>query len=48
VFTIGGAQLGGGGGEDAETLAAAAARADRAAAEVGAVSLRREGRGLGV
>lgn len=45
-FTIGDARLGGGGGEDAEALAAA--RADRAAAEVGAVGLRREGRGQGL
>lgn len=43
--TVGGAGLGGG-GEDAVALAAAAA--DRAAAEVGAVGLRRGARGLGI
>jgi hypothetical protein len=42
---VGGAGLGGG-GEDAVALAAAAA--DRAAAEVGAVGLRRGARGLGI
>lgn len=47
VFTVGGAWLRGGGGEDAEALAAAA-RADRTAAEIGAVGLRREGRGQGL
>lgn len=44
--TVVGARLGGGGGEDTKALAAACA--DRAAAEVGAVGLQRKGRGRGL